>query len=236
MNKLSPPRVIVALDYPSLEQARALVSQLDPALCRLKVGNILFTQYGPAFVEELMQQGFSVFLDLKFHDIPQTVAGACRSAAALGVWMVNVHMQGGRAMLEAACQELSKVPAFQRPLLTGVTVLTSLVDSDLQSMGVQETVATLVPRMAMMAQEIGLDGVVCSAQEAMLLRAQLNKTFLLVTPGIRLHSDDQTDQKRTMTPEAAINAGASYLVVGRPVTQAAHPLHVLQEINATITS
>ena len=231
---LSSPRVIVALDYPTIAQARALVSQLDSTLCRLKIGNILFTQYGPAFVEELMKMGFSVFLDLKFHDIPQTVAGACRSAAALGVWMVNVHIQGGHAMLEAACHELAKVSASQKPLLIGVTVLTSLVDSDLQSMGLQETVSTLVPRMAALAQATGLDGVVCSAQEVSALRGQLNKEFVLVTPGIRLHAGDQTDQKRIMSPEAAINAGASYLVVGRPITQADQPLRVLQEINAKI--
>ncbi|WP_423063896.1 orotidine-5'-phosphate decarboxylase [Candidiatus Paracoxiella cheracis] len=233
MSETLGPKVIVALDHPSLEDARSLVSQLNPELCRLKIGNILFTHYGPSIIEEFMKKGFSIFLDLKFHDIPQTVAGACRSAAALGVWMVNVHVQGGQAMLAAARNEIDRI-AGKKPLLIGVTVLTSMDDADLKLMGMTDSVVTLVPRFAKLAQDSGLDGVVCSAQEASILRSQLHENFLLVTPGIRLATSDKGDQKRIMTPKAAIEAGANYLVIGRPITQVKNPLEVLQQIHTEI--
>lgn len=227
------PRIIVALDFPTVELAYQLVRQLNPTLCRLKVANTLFTQAGPQFVEDLMAQGFEVFLDLKYHDIPQQVAGACRAAAELGVWMVNVHVQGGRAMLEAAVEAIHQF-SHPRPLLIGVTVLTSLQDEDLIPLGVNLSIDTLVPRMALMAKQAGLDGVVCSSQEAQILREKIDHSFVLVTPGIRLPDDDVQDQKRILTPRAAIQAGATYLVVGRPITQARHPLEVLEKIQSEI--
>lgn len=234
VNEKSLPKIIVALDHSNIDEARNLVSQLDPKLCRLKIGSVLFTHYGPSFVEELMRKGFSVFVDLKFHDIPNTVAGACRSAAELGVWMINVHVQGGHAMLAAARNELDKISG-KKPLLIGVTVLTSMDDSDLNLMGITDSVNTLVLRLVKLAQNSRLNGIVCSAQEAATLRSQLNDDFLLVTPGIRLVGDKKDDQKRTMTPQAAIEAGANYLVIGRPITQAENPAQVLQQIHNDIT-
>ena len=223
------PRVIVALDYSEIEPLRAVVKQLSPSLCRVKIGNILFTRYGPALVEELMQQGFDIFLDLKFHDIPATVAGACRSAAELGVWMTNLHVATGeRAMVAAreAIQDFSTPP-----LLIGVTVLTSLLQQDLQILTIETDVETLVLQLATLAKQVGLDGVVCSSQEAALLRSVLGEDFLLVTPGIRLTQKIEDDQRRIMTPDAAMAAGASYLVIGRPITHADNPAQVLEEIN-----
>lgn len=228
------PKVIVALDHLNIEQMRSLVSQLYPDQCRLKVGITLFTQYGPALIEELMSQGFAVFLDLKFHDIPQQVAGACYTAACLGVWMMSIHIQGGVAMLESACNALLKVNSNDKPLLIGVTVLTSFDDIDLQQVGIKEKISDLVPYMAKIAHEVGLQGVVCSPQEVSLLRSQFKRDFLLVTPGIRLDNAIKDDQKRIMTPKAAIAAGANYLVIGRPVSQAEHPSKLLQKINAEI--
>ncbi len=225
------PRIIIALDHSTDKEVLAFVEQLNPTLCRLKIGSILFTHYGPSLIEKLMQRGFSVFLDLKFHDIPQTVAGACRSAAELGVWMVNVHVSGGRDMLMAARQALDELPKMRRPLLIGVTILTSLSAEDLLSLGQQNSVQTQVLRLALLAHETGLNGVVCSAQEAELLRGQLPADFLLVTPGIRLSDDAVSDQKRVMTPEAAWSAGADYLVIGRSITQAIEPLKVLEHVN-----
>lgn len=235
MNEKLDPKIIVALDHATRDDACALVSQLDPALCRLKIGSILFTHYGPDFVEELMKKGFTVFLDLKFYDIPQTVAGACRAAAELGVWMVNVHVQGGHAMLAAARNALDKTRGVKKPLLIGVTLLTSMDNNDLELMGVVDGVNTVVPRLAQVAQNAGLDGVVCSAQEAATLRSQRKNDFLLVTPGIRLVGGEKGDQKRIMTPQAAMAAGANYLVVGRPITQAENPLEVLHQIQQQIT-
>ncbi len=227
------PRIIVALDFPSVELAQRLVDQLNPSLCRLKVGNILFTQAGPRFVEGLMARGFEVFLDLKFHDIPQTVAGACKAAAELGVWMTNVHIQGGRAMLEAAVEALA--PFKKRPLLLGVTLLTSLQNEDLAPLGIHLSIDQLVPQMAEMAKAVGLDGIVCSSQEAQALRQDLGPSFLLVTPGIRLSEEAEAgDQKRILTPTAALKAGSDYLVIGRPITQAKDPLKVLEKILAEI--
>ncbi len=227
-------KIIVAVDSPVDTLARRLVSQLDPKLCRLKIGSVLFTHYGPALIEVFMKQGFSIFLDLKFHDIPQTVAGACRSAAALGVWMLNVHAQGGCSMIEAARNELEKVPKNQRPLLVAVTVLTSLDQSDLLAMGWQDSVESLVLRLALLAEKSGADGVVCSAHEACALRSATKKSFLLVTPGIRLSSGFAHDQKRVMTPREAIAAGANYLVIGRAITEAKDPLKQLELISAEL--
>src|SRR3990167_4614751 len=225
--------IIVALDYAHIDPLKQLVDQLSPELCRVKIGNILFTRYGPSLVERLMRQGFDVFLDLKFHDIPQTVAGACRSAAELGVWMVNLHIAGGAAMMSAAREMTDSFKI--RPLLMGVTVLTSLVEADLQPLGMRADVSDVVLNMAKLAKTQGLDGVVCSPQEVRLLRFELGNDFLLVTPGIRSREEQGLDdQKRTMTPEAAVAAGANYLVVGRPITQSAPPAQALRSLNQAL--
>ncbi|MFT5720295.1 MAG: orotidine-5'-phosphate decarboxylase [Motiliproteus sp.] len=226
-------RLIVALDYPSMEQALAMASQLDPTLCRVKVGKELFTRAGPAVVDALHRQGFEVFLDLKFHDIPNTTAKAVVAAAEMGVWMVNVHASGGRKMMETARNELDKVVG-SKPLLIAVTVLTSMLAEDLQQLGVQQNPQQQVQRLALLAQESGMDGVVCSAQEARLLKRQLGAVFQLVTPGIRPQGADEGDQQRIMTPAQAIRAGSDYLVLGRPITQAAEPLVALQGILAEL--
>jgi len=197
-------------------------------MCRLKVGKELFTATGPHLVESLQQLGFEVFLDLKFHDIPNTTAQACKSAAALGVWMVNVHALGGRRMLEAAREVLANVE--RRPQLIAVTILTSMAQNDLREIGIESSPAQMVSRLARLSQECGLDGVVCSAQEAAILRAQCGADFRLVTPGIRPAQAAADDQSRIMTPRAALAAGASYLVIGRPITQAPDPLRALQDI------
>ncbi|MBL8539992.1 MAG: orotidine-5'-phosphate decarboxylase [Betaproteobacteria bacterium] len=225
---MNGPRVIVALDFPDARAALDLARRLDPARCRVKVGKELFTAAGPALVEALRERGFEIFLDLKFHDIPNTVASACRAAAALGVWMINVHALGGRAMLHAARDAIEGMP--QRPLLTAVTVLTSLSAPDLPEIGLSGTPEENVLRLAGLAQAAGLDGVVCSAQEARALRAALGEGFVLVTPGIRMADDAAGDQSRVVTPRAAIEAGATYLVVGRPVTRAVDPATALARI------
>lgn len=224
-------KIIVALDCPDIESARGLVAQLDPKLCQLKIGNILFTRYGPAIVEEFQKKGYSIFLDLKFYDIPKTVAGACRSAAELGVWMINVHIQGGRKMLKAARDSLLGVA--KKPLLVGVTVLTSLDDSDFEWTGQKNPVVDMVTKMAKLAQEVGLDGIVCSPKEVQALRMQMGDNFLLVTPGIRLDGN-RGDQKRVTTPVKAIQSGASYLVIGHSITQALDPLSSLEKIHKDI--
>jgi orotidine-5'-phosphate decarboxylase len=224
--------VIVALDYPAGAPALALAARLDPALCRLKVGKELFTRCGPPLVEELQQRGFEVFLDLKFHDIPNTVAGAVQAAAELGVWMVNVHAGGGRRMMEAAREVLQ---SFERkPLLIGVTVLTSMSDEDLRELGYRETAQQRVLRLAKLAADSGLDGVVCSAMEAADLRRERGEQFCLVTPGIRLAGDDAGDQRRVVTPADAVAMGSNYLVIGRPVTGADDPLAALQRVHAEL--
>ncbi|MBK6512216.1 MAG: orotidine-5'-phosphate decarboxylase [Haliea sp.] len=224
--------VIVALDYPCAPDALALARQLSPVLCRVKVGKELFTRAGPAVVEELQKMGFEVFLDLKFHDIPNTVAGAVRAAAELGVWMVNVHASGGRRMMEAA---VAAVTAFtQRPILLGVTVLTSMSEQDLQELGYPESMQQRVLRLATLAAQSGLDGVVCSAQEASALRAQCGRQFCLVTPGIRLSGDDAADQRRVVTPATALAMGSDYLVIGRSITAARDPLAALQRVHAEL--
>ena len=221
-------RVIVALDLPEAQGALDLAARLDPALCRVKVGKELFVAAGPAVVERLQSRGFEVFLDLKFHDIPNTVAGACRAAARLGVWMVNVHASGGAAMMRAAREAMAGLQA--PPLLIGVTVLTSLSDAELAEIGVAGTAAQGVERLARLAAASGLDGVVCSAQEASLLRAALGAGFVTVTPGIRLPGGDKGDQSRVVTPVDAVRGGAHYLVIGRPVTQAKDPVATLESI------
>ncbi|MEK7810870.1 MAG: orotidine-5'-phosphate decarboxylase [Pseudomonadota bacterium] len=226
------PRIIVALDYPQAAPALGLVQQLHPSLCRLKVGKELFTAAGPQLVEQLQQRGFEVFLDLKFHDIPNTTAQACKAAAALGVWMVNVHALGGCRMMEAASEALANLE--KRPKLIAVTVLTSMTQNDLHDLGVEASPAQMVSRLARLAEESGLDGVVCSAQEATLLRQQSAADFCLVTPGIRPANVATNDQSRIMTPRAALQSGASYLVIGRPITQAADPLNALREISQDI--
>jgi len=225
-------KIIVALDYPQAVPALALVQRLEPSLCRLKVGKELFTVAGPQFVEQLQKRGFDVFLDLKFHDIPNTTAQACKAAASLGVWMVNVHALGGRRMMETAREALENVA--NRPKLIAVTVLTSMAQEDLQGIGITASPAEMVSRLAGLAKDSGLDGVVCSAQEASALRQQCGKDFCLVTPGIRPANAAVNDQSRIMTPRSALEAGSSYLVIGRPITQAADPLIALQEISQDI--
>lgn len=220
--------IIVALDYADEGPAMALVEQLDPALCRLKVGKEMFTRLGPRFVRQLADRGYEVFLDLKFHDIPNTVARACTAAAELGVWMMNVHASGGRRMMEAARDALE---AFvERPRLLGVTVLTSLDAQELDEIGFSGTPEDNVRRLARLAAASGLDGVVCSPREAAALRAELGRDFLLVTPGVRPAGADAGDQRRVMTPVEAMAAGSSYLVIGRPITAAADPLVALRQI------
>jgi orotidine-5'-phosphate decarboxylase len=226
---MSDPRIIIALDYPNALPALALADRLEPSLCRLKVGKQLFTATGPALLEELMQRGFEVFLDLKFHDIPNTTAQACKAAADLGVWMVNVHALGGRKMLEAAREAIAR--SVRQPKLIAVTLLTSMAQQDLAEIGINATPAEMVLRLAALARDSGLDGVVCSAQEAALLRKQCGNEFCLVTPGIRPAHAGLDDQSRVMTPNAAMQAGSSYLVIGRPITQAVDPLQALLEIN-----
>ena len=221
--------VVVALDFPDEAAAVALAERLSPRLCRLKVGKELFTRSGPQLVERLQGMGFEVFLDLKFHDIPNTVAGAVRAAADLGVWMVNVHASGGRRMLEAAADALA---AYSKaPLLIGVTVLTSMSNDDLAEMGYRETAGQRVDRLAGLVADTGLNGVVCSAQEAPALRAAHGADFALVTPGIRLPGDSAGDQRRVVTPAAAVAGGADYLVIGRSITGAAQPLQALERIH-----
>ena len=221
--------IVVALDFEQKSAALDLVSQLDPALCRLKVGKEMFTHFGPAFVSELQQRKFDVFLDLKFHDIPNTVAKAVQAAADLGVWMVNVHACGGSRMMVAAKEALQKF-GQDKPLLIAVTVLTSMEQSDLTELGIQLTPAEQVLKLAALTAQSGLDGVVCSAQEAALLKQQFGQQFCLVTPGIRPAFAQADDQKRVMTPQQALSVGVDYLVIGRPITKAADPLVALQAI------
>ena len=220
--------IVVPLDFPDAASALAMASRLDPRLCRVKVGKELFVAAGPAIVEQLHERGFEVFLDLKFHDIPNTVAGACKSAARLGVWMVNVHASGGEAMLRAAQEAVASVT--KPPLLIGVTILTSLDDASIARVGFAGSVRENVERLARLAKECGLDGVVCSAQEAPWVRSAAGTSFSLVTPGIRLATDAKGDQARTVTPAEAVKLGADYLVIGRPITRAADPVAVLEGI------
>jgi orotidine-5'-phosphate decarboxylase len=226
------PRVIVALDFPATKPAFELLDQIDPRQCRVKIGKEMFTRAGPAFVEQVATQGFDVFLDLKYHDIPNTVAAACAAAADLGVWMVNVHASGGRKMMNVAAERLAQFE--QRPLLIGVTILTSLGQQDIAEIGYAGTPADNVRRLAALAEDSGLDGVVCSPLEVEALRGERGAAFKLVTPGVRPAGASVDDQKRIMTPTDAIRAGASYLVVGRPITASSTPLDSLSAINAEV--
>ncbi|MFQ1048098.1 orotidine-5'-phosphate decarboxylase [Avibacterium paragallinarum] len=226
-------KVIVALDYEKESQALSLVDQLDPSLCRLKVGKEMFTTLGTNFVKQLHSRNFDVFLDLKFHDIPNTVARAVRSAADLGVWMVDLHASGGLRMMEEA-KNILEPYGKEAPLLIGVTVLTSMEDLDLLQIGINASPMEQVIRLAHLTQRAGLDGVVCSPQEVEILREHCGKEFKLITPGIRPIGTDFGDQRRVMTPAAAIQAGSDYLVIGRPITQAENPAEMLRSINSSI--
>lgn len=230
---MSEPRVIVALDYDNQAEALRFVDQIDPQRCRLKVGKEMFTLFGPDFVRALHQRGFSVFLDLKFHDIPNTCAKAVRAAAELGIWMVNVHASGGERMMTAA-REILEPYGADRPILIGVTVLTSMSQHDLADIGLNVSPQEQVFRLATLTKNSGLDGVVCSAQEARQLKEQLGQSFQLVTPGIRPAGSDVGDQLRIMTPQEAILAGSDYLVIGRPITQAQEPAAILESINHSL--
>lgn len=229
---MSEPRIIVALDYPAAEDALALASRLDPKSCRLKVGKELYTAAGPSLVERLQGSGFGIFLDLKYHDIPSTVAGACRAAAQLGVWMVNVHALGGSAMMAAAREALS--PHKTGPKLVAVTLLTSIGAGEMAAVGLNGSPQEAVVKLARLAQACGLDGVVCSAREAPALRRQCGKRFCLVTPGIRPAGSAHDDHSRAATPRQALADGADYLVIGRPITHAPDPLAALRSIQSEI--
>jgi orotidine-5'-phosphate decarboxylase len=226
------PKIVIALDYANPQDALNFVEELDPTLCRLKVGKELFTAAGPHLVEALIAKGFGVFLDLKFHDIPTTVAKACEAASRLGVWMLNVHASGGSAMMEAAREGVER--SGQQPILIAVTVLTSMNQQILNEVGVAGTVADQVLNLATLTQKSGLDGVVCSAQEASILRQSLGQDFCLVTPGIRPADAALDDQSRVVTPRQALALGSSYLVIGRPITQAKNPLEALIKIHEEI--
>ena len=224
--------VIVALDYDNQRSALALADKLDPSQCRLKVGKELYTAVGPELVSGLVSRGFDVFLDLKFHDIPNTVAKAIGAAADLGVWMANVHASGGTRMMAAAKQALQQRGSAMR--LIAVTVLTSMDESDLRELGIQRSLSDHVMHLAQLAKNAGLDGVVCSAQEASALKAALGADFQLITPGIRLADSGADDQRRIVTPQDAMRLGSDYLVIGRPITQAADPLQALLAINQSL--
>ncbi|WP_283786965.1 orotidine-5'-phosphate decarboxylase [Bermanella sp. WJH001] len=217
--------IVVALDFDNRAQTLELVERLDPARCRLKIGKELFTSEGPQLVEAVQKKGFDVFLDLKFHDIPNTCAKAVAAAANMGVWMVNVHASGGERMMVAAREALDKFQ--QKPLLIGVTVLTSMEQSDLAGIGLDVEPQTQVKRLAQLTKASGLDGVVCSAQEAVMLKELCGQEFKLVTPGIRPSFAVQGDQRRVMTPSDAMKAGVDYMVIGRPITQANDPIEAL---------
>ena len=224
--------IIVVLDFPEAKSAIDLAARLDPAACRVKVGKELHTAAGPQVIDDLMRRGFDVFLDLKFHDIPNTVASACRVAASQGVWMINVHASGGRRMLLAAREAMDF--ANVKPLLIGVTVLTSLSNAEMSEIGFAGSAADNVMRLAALTKACGLDGVVCSAEEATSLKAKLGEAFQLVTPGIRLEGDAKGDQQRVVTPLDAIKLGADYLVIGRAITHAKDPIATLNFINGQL--
>jgi orotidine-5'-phosphate decarboxylase len=231
---LPDPKVIVALDFNNANSVYELVDRLDPTLCRLKVGKELFTATGPDLVKNLVARGFDLFLDLKFHDIPNTTAKAVGAAADLGVWMVNVHASGGQKMMETAKQQLSQQGSDT--LLIGVTVLTSMSQEDMLGLGITRTPAEQVQLLAKLTQQSGLDGVVCSAQESRILKELCGQEFKLVTPGIRPVGASADDQHRIVTPAQAISDGSDYLVIGRPITKAADPIQVLKDINKSIAS
>lgn len=222
-------KLIVALDFDERSTAMTLVDKLDPAQCALKVGSEMYTLFGADFVRTLVARNFNVFLDLKFHDIPNTVARACKAAADLGVWMLNVHASGGLPMMQAAREALVSYGS-SRPLLIAVTVLTSMSAEDLLALGVHEPLEKRVCAMAQLAQEAAFDGVVSSALEVPAIKAACGQRFLTVTPGIRLAHDGHDDQVRVITPERAIKAGSDYLVIGRPITRASQPANIIQEL------
>ncbi|QDY42042.1 orotidine-5'-phosphate decarboxylase [Candidatus Pantoea soli] len=226
---VTPSPILVALDYHDLNSALQFVDRIDPTQCRLKVGKEMFTLFGPSLVQTLQQRGFEVFLDLKFHDIPNTTARAVAAAADLGVWMVNVHASGGARMMHAAREALQPF-GKDAPLLIAVTVLTSMDDEDLKGLGISLTPAQQAERLARLTQESGLDGVVCSAQEAVHFKHTFGDDFALVTPGIRPAGSEAGDQRRIMTPQQAQQAGVDYMVIGRPITQSADPAATLQNI------
>ncbi|WP_034411512.1 orotidine-5'-phosphate decarboxylase [Candidatus Photodesmus anomalopis] len=232
---MSDPKVIVALDYDNETDALTFVDKIDPFLCRLKVGKKMFTLFGPDFVRKLHKRNFSVFLDLKFHDIPSTCAESVKAAAELGVWMVNVHSSGGERMMTKS-REILKPYGKNRPLLIGVTVLTSMEQNDLASIGLDITPKFQVMRLSKLAKNSGLDGVVCSAQEAFIVKSNLGKQFKLITPAIRLKNTNLDDQKRIKTPIEAVKSGSDYLVIGRPITKSKQPEKILAKINYEITS
>ena len=225
-------RIIIALDFNDADTALAFAARFLPAQCRFKVGMELFTAAGPAVVASLVARGFDVFLDLKYHDIPTTVARACAQAASLGVWMLTVHTLGGKEMLQAARAAVDR--QTHRPLLIGVTLLTSHAEDDIVELGLEKGAAHHVERLAALARSAGLDGVVCSPQEASALRLRYGQKFLLVTPGVRPSGASVDDQRRTRTPAEAVADGADYLVIGRPITLAPNPVSVLEAINREI--
>jgi len=222
------------MDFDNANQCLAMAKRLSPLDCRLKVGKELFTACGPSIVEQLMTLGFEIFLDLKFHDIPNTTSKAVKAAAELGVWMVNVHASGGERMMHAS-REILEQRAGKRPLLIAVTVLTSMDASDLSGVGIERSPEEQVMKLARLTHACGLDGIVCSAQEATLMNSQFGNKFCLVTPGIRLEASPVDDQRRTLTPAAAIAAGSSYLVIGRPITQSANPVDTCKSIIQTLS-
>ncbi|EEF80366.1 orotidine-5'-phosphate decarboxylase [Methylophaga thiooxydans] len=229
---MSDPKIIVALDYANAEAALTMADQIDPKRARVKVGKELFTRSGPQVVDALVKRGFDVFLDLKYHDIPNTVAKACAAAADLGVWMLNVHTLGGGAMMSAAKEAVGNTS--DSPILIGVTLLTSMDKQTFDQIGLQGTMTDTVVRLATLAKNSGLDGVVCSAQEATPLREQLGQDFQLITPGIRPAGSDRGDQHRTMTPQQALAAGSHYLVIGRPITAATDSMQALLDIERSL--
>lgn len=228
-------KIIVALDFDSSSRALNFVDNLDPKLCRLKIGKELFTAAGPNLVEAMIEKEFDVFLDLKFHDIPNTVASAVQVAADLGVWMLNVHISGGSTMMQSAKDAILS-HRDRKPILIGVTVLTSMSSTELSEIGIDNNLKDHVVKLAKLAYQSGLDGVVCSAEEAKLLRNSMPADFILVTPGIRREQDAAGDQKRVITPSQAIRNGSDYLVVGRPITQASSPSAALAAFNSEIAS
>lgn len=229
MTVIADPKIIIALDFKDESSTLNLVDQLTPELCRLKVGKELFVRCGPSLVKKLINKGFDVFLDLKFHDIPNTVAAACQAAADMGVWMVNVHASGGRKMMQAAREAIEN--SDSKPLLIGVTILTSLSRSDIAEVGLDVEPVDQVLRLAQLAHDSGLDGVVCSPREVSLIKQKIAQEFCLVTPGVRPAGSEIGDQQRIMTPGDALNAGSDYLVIGRPITASPNPIQALMAIH-----
>jgi orotidine-5'-phosphate decarboxylase len=234
MIQQTDPKIIIALDYSDEKSAIAMVKQLSPELCRIKIGKELFVSCGPQLVEKISKMGFEIFLDLKFHDIPNTVAGACNAAANLGVWMVNVHASGGLKMMQAAREAIEN--NSHKPLLIAVTILTSLDNQALSEIGYKNNTQQQVLQLAKLTQHAGLDGIVCSPLEAHQIKSETNKDFILVTPGVRPKGSDVNDQSRIMTPKQALEAGSNYLVIGRPITASENPLKALEEISLEIKS